>query len=152
MNLEKFQIRTDLAFEALDLKKTTYAEEVINEEFEEDNLIIRRTVISENVGREIGKKPGLYYVLDTKAIKTHDHDELKKCENALTQIIKEVLRAENITEKSRGWWWGSGTSMSLPTPWAPSSLTMSSLQGTCSSSIRKKFPKASATFPPLPPE
>lgn len=102
MNLEKFQIRTDLAFEALDLKKTTYAEEVINEEFEEDNLIIRRTVISENVGREIGKKPGLYYVLDTKAIKIHDHDELKKCENVLTQIIKEVLRAENITEKSRG--------------------------------------------------
>lgn len=102
MNLEKFQIRTDLAFEALDLRKTAYAEEVINDEFEQDNLVIRRTVISENVGKEIGKKPGLYYVLDTKAIKTHDNDDLKKCENALTQIIKEVLRAENITEKSRG--------------------------------------------------
>lgn len=102
MNLEKFQIRTDLAFEALDLKKTIYADEVINEEFEQDNLIIKRTVISENVGKEIGKKPGLYYVLDTKAIKTHDYDELKKCENALTQIIKEVLKAENITEKSKG--------------------------------------------------
>jgi len=102
MNLEKFQIRTDLAFEALDLKKTAYANEVINEEFEEGNLIIKRTVISENVGKEIGKKPGLYYVLDTKAIKTHDHDELKKCENALTKIIKEVLRAEGVTEKSKG--------------------------------------------------
>ena len=102
MNLEKFQIRTDLAFEALDLKELKSKSEVVDEEFIEDNLVIKRTVISENVGNEINKKPGLYYVLDTKAIKTHDHDDLKKCENVLTMIIKEVMSAENITNKSRG--------------------------------------------------
>jgi spore protease len=102
MNLEKFSVRTDLAFEALNLEKMQYANEVVDEEFDQDNLKIKRTVISENVGREIGKKPGLYYVLDTQAIKTHDHDDLKKCEDALTMIIKEVLKAENITSKHRG--------------------------------------------------
>jgi spore protease len=102
LNLDKFRVRTDLAFESLDLQKMQYANEVIDEEFEQDNLKIKRTVITENVGKEIGKKPGLYYVLDTQAIKTHDHDDLKKCENALTQIIKDVLNVENITLKSRG--------------------------------------------------
>jgi spore protease len=102
MNLDKFQVRTDLAFESLDLKQLQYANEVIDEEFEQDNLLIKRTVISENVGKEIGKKPGLYYVLDTQAIKTHDHDDLKKCEKALTQIIKDVMTVENITGKNRG--------------------------------------------------
>jgi spore protease len=102
MNLEKYQIRTDLAFEALDIKDLKYKNEVIDEEFDEDNLIIKRTVISDNVANEIGKKPGLYYVLDTKAVKTHDHDDLKKCESALVKIIKDVLNVENITGKSKG--------------------------------------------------
>ncbi|MDD3999709.1 MAG: GPR endopeptidase [Bacilli bacterium] len=102
MNLDKFKIRTDLAFEALDLEKMQYANEVVDEEFEQDNLTIKRTVITENAGQEIGKKPGLYYILDTQAIKTHDNDDLKKCENALTMIIKEVLKVENITGSSRG--------------------------------------------------
>ena len=58
MNLDKFQVRTDLAFESLDLKQLQYANEVIDEEFEQDNLLIKRTVISENVGKEIGKNLG----------------------------------------------------------------------------------------------
>lgn len=102
MNLEKFQVRTDLAFEAIDLQKMQHASEVIDDEFEQDNLIIKRTFVNENVAQEINKKAGLYYILDTKAIKTHDHDELKKCEDALTMIIKDVLKVENINSKHRG--------------------------------------------------
>jgi len=102
MNLEKFQIRTDLAFESINLEKMQYANEVIDEEIEQDKLIIRRTVVNDNVGKEIGKKAGLYYALDTTAIKTHDHDDLKKCESALTDIIKDVLKAENIQSNHKG--------------------------------------------------
>ena len=69
MNMEKFQVRTDLAFESLDLRKISDATEVINEEFLQDKLIIKRTVISETAANELGRKPGVYYALDTKAIK-----------------------------------------------------------------------------------
>ncbi|MDD4076509.1 MAG: GPR endopeptidase [Bacilli bacterium] len=96
MELDKFKVRTDLAFETLDMEKIQHVDEVINDEFTHDKLIIKRTVITENVGREINKKPGIYYCLDTTAIKTHDHDDLVKCEEALSLIIKEVLKAENI--------------------------------------------------------
>src|SRR5690554_3416170 len=102
MNLEKFQVRTYLAFESLDLKRLSNVNEVINEEFEQDKLIIRRTVISENAAQELGRKPGAYYALDTKAIKTHDNDDLKKCEDALTLIIKEVMKIENINPSHKG--------------------------------------------------
>lgn len=102
MNLEKFQIRTDLAFESLDMKKMVNVNEVLNEEFEQDKLIIKRTVISDVAANELGRKPGVYYALDTKAIKTHDNDDLKKCEDALTKIIKEVMKIENINPSHRG--------------------------------------------------
>jgi spore protease len=102
MNMEKFQVRTDLAFESLDLRKISDATEVINEEFLQDKLIIKRTVISETAANELGRKPGVYYALDTKAIKTHDNDDLKMCENALTQIIKDVMRIENINPSHKG--------------------------------------------------
>lgn len=102
MNLEKFQVRTDLAFESLDMQKISNVNEVINEEFEQDKLNIRRTVITENAANELGKKPGVYYALDTRAIKTHDNDDLKKCEDALTQIIKEVMKIENINPSHKG--------------------------------------------------
>src|SRR5690554_6555091 len=96
MNLDKFKIRTDLAFESLDMEEIQHADEVINDEFEHDKFIIKRTVIPEKVGKEINRKPGIYYCLDTTAIKTHDHDDLVKCEEALSLIIKEVLKVENI--------------------------------------------------------
>lgn len=102
INLEKYSVRTDLAFEALDMKKIEHSNEIIDEEIDEDKIKVRRTIISENVSLEIGKKAGVYYCLDTTAISTHDHDDLKRCENALTSIIKEVLKIEGITSKDRG--------------------------------------------------
>lgn len=102
IDLDKFSIRTDLAFESINLEKMQYANEVIDEEFTQNNMIIKRTVINENVGREINKKPGLYYCLDTSAIQTHDHDDLKNCEYALSTIIKEVLKFEGIDHTKRG--------------------------------------------------
>lgn len=102
INLEKYSVRTDLAFEALDMKKIEHSNEIIDEEVDEDKIKVRRTIISENISQEIGKKPGIYYCLDTSAISTHDHDDMKRCENALTSIIKEVLKIEGITSKDRG--------------------------------------------------
>ena len=102
IDLEKYSVRTDLAFEALDLNRLEHFNEVVNQEYKENNVILKRTIISENVAKEIGKKPGVYYCLDTEAIKSHDHDSLLECENVLTVIIKEVLKLEGITKKDRG--------------------------------------------------
>lgn len=102
IDLEKYSVRTDLAFEALDMTQVKHIDEIIDEEINEEKIKVRRTIVSENVAQEIGKKPGIYYCLDTSAISTHDHDDLLRCENVLTSIIKEMLRVEGITSKHRG--------------------------------------------------
>jgi len=102
INLQKFVTRTDLAFEAIDIFDMHNSKEIIEEDFLENNMEIKRVVISEKVAKELDKKSGVYYSLDTRSIKTHDHDDLVNCENVLTKIIKEVLKLENITDKSKG--------------------------------------------------
>ncbi len=102
INLQKICTRTDLAFEAIDLFDMHQAKDVIEEEFTESDIVINRTIINESVSKQIEKKSGVYYSLDTSKIKTHDHDDLLKCENVLTKVIKEVLKLENITNKSKG--------------------------------------------------
>lgn len=102
IDLEKFVVRTDLAFEALDTYRMNNALEVYEESFNESNISIKRTVINEIAAKEIGKKRGVYYTIDTSSVRTHDHDELVNCENVLTKVIKEVLKFEGITDKSKG--------------------------------------------------
>lgn len=119
MNLEKFQVRTDLAFESIDAIQNSNTSEVINEHYEEDKLVITRTIINNKVANEIGKKPGVYYALDTQAIKTHDNDDLEKCENALTKIIKEVLQIEGINETHKGLMVGLGNVSVTPDSLGP---------------------------------
>ena len=102
IDLDKFVVRTDLAFEAIDDFKMKSAIDVYEDNFEEKNVKIKRTVVNESVSKEIGKKSGIYYSIDTTSIKTHDHDDLVHCENVLTKVIKEVLKVEGITTKSKG--------------------------------------------------
>ena len=102
IDLEKFFIRTDLAFEALDIYKTNNDTNVYEDNFEENNIFIKRTVINDIASQKIGKKSGVYYSIDITSVKTHDHDELVNCENVLTKVIKEVLKLEGINNKSKG--------------------------------------------------
>ena len=102
IDLEKFVVRTDLAFEALDDYRMNNELDVYEDTFEEKNIFIKRTVINENASKEIGKKSGVYYSIDTTSVRTHDHDQLVNCENVLTKVIKEVLKLEGITNKSKG--------------------------------------------------
>ena len=96
IDLEKYSVRTDLAFEALDLKRLEHFNEVVNEEYKENNVIVKRTIISENVAKEIGKKPGVYYCLDTEAIKSHDHDSLLECENVFLKSSWKIIQIQRI--------------------------------------------------------
>ena len=102
IDLNKFVTRTDLAFEAIDMVKLENSDDVIDEEYEVNNIIVKRTVVSEKAEKYTNKKKGVYYSLDTRAIKTHDNDDLVNCEIELSKIIKEVLKLENINEKQKG--------------------------------------------------
>ena len=102
IDLNKFVTRTDLAFEAIDMYKLKNNSDVIDEEYEVNNIVIKRTVVSEEAEKHAHKKKGVYYSLDTRAIQTHDNDDLVNCEIELSKIIKEVLKLENINEKHKG--------------------------------------------------
>lgn len=102
IELQKFQTRTDLAFEALNFNRLKDLNQEFTDEQVINNVVIKRTFINENVALEIGKKPGIYYCLDSTNILSHDHDDLLDLEDALTFVIKDILEVENITPNKKG--------------------------------------------------
>lgn len=102
MDLQKYNIRTDLAYEAVDRKDLQYANEVINETNQYKDIDITKTVISENVSKEVGRKPGFYYLIDISKTDMHDTDSARNIEDAITLVLKELLQLEGINLKSSG--------------------------------------------------
>jgi spore protease len=102
MDLKKYNIRTDLAYEAVDSQQLKYSNEVINEENIFKKVKLTKTVINENVGKEIGRKPGQYYLVDIFNVDIHDTDDFRNIEDALTMVLKEVLASEGINLSSKG--------------------------------------------------
>lgn len=102
MDLQKYNIRTDLAYEAVDGKNLQYQNEVINEETNYKSINITKTVISENVSQETGRKPGLYYLIDISKVDMHDTDQSRDIEEAITNVLKELLTLEGINLGSKG--------------------------------------------------
>lgn len=94
--MNKYMIRTDLAQEAIEGLS-------INEESKNINGIeLKRIFVDEDIEKKINKKKGVYYTLDTRAIKTHDNDDMENCIMVLSDVIKEILEMENINEQSKG--------------------------------------------------
>lgn len=94
--MNKYMIRTDLAQEAVEGLS-------IKEETKNINGIeLKRIFVDEDTEKKINKKKGVYYTLDTRAIKTHDNDDMENCIMVLSSVIKEILEIENINEKSKG--------------------------------------------------
>ena len=93
MDLQKYNIRTDLAYEAVDRQDLQYANEVINEEVPYKNINITKTVLSENVSNEVGRKPGFYYLIDISKVDMHDTDASRDIEDSITKVLKEIGRA-----------------------------------------------------------
>lgn len=102
IDLNKFSIRTDLAFEAIDLHNYKNNEDIKEEEYTKGKVKVTRIVIGEEASKHIQKKPGLYYTIDTSAILSHDHDDLVETENVLTEVLKNVMEFEQIKPESTG--------------------------------------------------
>lgn len=94
--MDKYVVRTDLATEAINNHQIDEEERNIN------GINLRRVFVDENQGKKIGKKQGVYYTLDTRAIETHDNDDIANCVNVLASVIKEVMEYENIDNNAKG--------------------------------------------------
>lgn len=94
--MDKYAVRTDLATEAINNHQIDEEERNIN------GINLRRVFVDENQGKKIGKKQGVYYTLDTRAIETHDNDDIANCVNVLASVIKEVMEYENIDNNAKG--------------------------------------------------
>lgn len=100
-NKEKYQIRTDVAFEELDFRKLGFhAKEEIIEEHSVDGLVIRKTYVSSKTAEEINKKSGMYYLIDTSNIKLNQN--LESVEKALIDILKDLFTFLDIDESDKG--------------------------------------------------
>ena len=88
---KKYQIRTDLACESGFFKK-----------MKEEGIVIDRNGIIINKYHEVNSSgKNIYYNLDTRAIKTHDTDDLNNCINVLSEVLKELIKEMNIKEKPK---------------------------------------------------
>ena len=94
--MDKYSVRTDLASEAIKDFQIPEEEKNIN------GIELKRVFVDEENSGRIGKKPGVYYTIDTRAIETHDNDDIVNCENVLANVIKEVMEFENIKNEDKG--------------------------------------------------
>ena len=98
-NKDKYAIRTDLATEIL---KDSKISNKFKEQCNYEGIEVSKIEINEEYSQKIGRKPGVYYTIDTRAIETHDNDDLVKCENVLAVVLKEILKHENVDITKKG--------------------------------------------------
>lgn len=98
---DKYQIRTDIAFEDLDFKALgKESNDEIIEEHSVDDLLVRKTYISQKASDELNKKSGLYYLIDSVGCNVSCN--LEKIEKCLIDILGDVLEFENISSHDKG--------------------------------------------------
>ena len=92
LNLDKkYSVRSDLACENGFIKKLDDDENKINK----NGIIVSKQYEENNDGKN------WYYTIDTRAIKTHDTDDLENCVDVLTDILKELMRNIGIKENGK---------------------------------------------------
>lgn len=96
MKNKKLNIRTDLASEALNLKRLDSKSEIYNK----DKINIIKTIVDEKMSNKIGKKEGLYFELNIRECDILDTDDIKCIENVLSDVIKEMIEYEGININS----------------------------------------------------
>ncbi|HEY8445229.1 MAG TPA: GPR endopeptidase [Bacilli bacterium] len=115
----KISIRTDLAFEAVDGRQLQNQSDVINEDLDFKNVKIKKTTIKENAANELGRKAGVYYLIDISKTNIHDTDDLRNIEDSITMVLKELLSSEGITLQSKGLIVGLGNDNVTPDSLGP---------------------------------
>lgn len=90
-------LRTDLAFEAVDTLKSSQKD---YKNFGSIKLV--ETKVDKQLAKEINKKEGDYYLIDISEEDINDSDSLLMIEKFITSLLKKILSKEQITYKSKG--------------------------------------------------
>lgn len=94
--MDKYQVRTDLATESI--KDSG----LIEEEKDINGINLKRIIIDDNNKHKVNIKPGMYYTIDTRSVRTHDTDDIDKCVGVLSRVLKEIMEYENIKDGDAG--------------------------------------------------
>nr|WP_062050019.1 GPR endopeptidase [Bacillus sp. JCM 19034] len=107
LNLEQFQIRTDLAVEAHQIaveeaennnKESHISGVQINEETIDD-VVITRVVIDQDGAKRLGKKPGNYLTFESLGIRKKDTDLQERIERVFAKQFSEFMQEIGISKK-----------------------------------------------------
>lgn len=88
--VKKYSVRTDLA-----------CDKGFNKKICEEKTVESSGIIINKYKEENGNEVNYYYNLDTRAIKTHDTDDLNNCINVLSNVIKELKEKMNIKDNGK---------------------------------------------------
>lgn len=98
---DKYQIRTDIAFEELDFKSLgKESNNEIIEEHNDDGILVRKTYVSQKAADELNKKSGIYYLIDACGCSVSCN--LEKVEKCLIEVLGDILEFENISFDDKG--------------------------------------------------
>ncbi len=109
IDLGKYQLRTDLAIEAIDGFEKE--EKII------DGVKITNILIDETVGKRINKKEGMYVTIEFKDIT--DYSNNKKVMDIFAERLKKLLEEEGISKEANCLVVGLGNLLSTPDSLGP---------------------------------
>lgn len=110
IDLKRYQIRTDLAIEAIDKSLTTDIKMY-------DNIKVTKIDLDEENGQKIGKKRGKYLTIEFEDIT--DYDTKEKIKNVFCNTLNELLISLNLNEHSSCLIVGLGNDKSTPDALGP---------------------------------
>lgn len=103
MNLDQFQIRTDLAVEAKDMvsdqkdQGSSNREGVrVQEKKEAEDIKVTYVEVDENGAEQIGKKPGSYITIESQGIRKHDTSLMHHTASVVARELEELLIKCNV--------------------------------------------------------
>lgn len=99
IDLEKFNTRTDLAYEAVTNTDQANLPDILVERSENQGINVIKTTIGPASANIVHKKPGLYYTVEIGNGNFHDNDTYERIEDVLRQVIEEVIAEEGMTGK-----------------------------------------------------
>jgi spore protease len=118
INLDKYQIRTDLAIEALESAKVK--DGIISDVDEVDNIKITTVDVLEEGIKNINKKKGRYITIEFDDIT--DFDNKEKVKKIFTKELKKLLKHLNIDDNQTCLIVGLGNDKSTPDALGPSTI------------------------------
>ena len=118
IDLQKYQIRTDLAIESIDLSKKIEGIELKQEKVEDIN--ITDVIVLESGSKKVNKKPGNYMTIEFNDIT--DYNNLEKVKKIFSEKLEELLNRNKIEEDASCLIIGLGNSNSTPDSLGPKSV------------------------------